>query len=80
MNSEGVVFEDAVFERIAKNIISKQKESAKIYCIVQGRVDEVEREVQRLLSDGWVCQGGASHYQDWFAQAMIRDVYEQHRH
>lgn len=55
----------------------KKHDTAKQYKIVQGRVDEVEREVQLLLAQGWVCQGGIAMYQDWFGQAMMRDVYEQ---
>ncbi len=64
---------------IEQNRMYKTPTSTKQFQIVQGRVDEVEREVQLLLTQGWVCQGGIALYQDWFGQAMMRDVYEQHQ-
>jgi hypothetical protein len=71
------VFDDThVFEKSMQQIIEKAKKPMKLYQIIQGRAGDVEHEVSRLLTQGWVCQGGISMHQDWFSQAMVLETHE----
>jgi hypothetical protein len=76
MSLSQYVYEEILAKQIASQAIQKVKQNTKLYRIVQGKIKDVESEVQQLIAEGWNCQGGIALYQDWFGQAMMLEVNE----